>query len=384
MARVFWLVTLPLAAAMVSAQDEQSKVTLDDPIAVAVGVRDMVWEDRGAALLWDGNDADGPCTGLWNKSTGRGKVVFRNAGKGEVMSRVWLNGRPVLLQVLSEPVSETHVRLSLWALDSINLSSRQLWAQDFAKDTNPELQIERSPTRPHAIVTVSTTAGTRPFVVTEGAQGMLYSRDIEAAERGGMGFVGWSADGTAYFMAGAAASSSRLFTGAVRGRFVLDQVSDATVAYLEIKSGKSTIPVKFAGDASGRFEQKLGDLMLVMSPAVAPGTAVNELVASNGALRPVRAKAMYVDTTTPRRFGPELNRHTLAKDDGTGDTQGLWLVFAGHLVPADGAEKAPGNVKPIPPVLVSADAEEAWLAPVGRAVAYVRSGALFVRTFSVR
>jgi hypothetical protein len=107
------------------------------------------------------------------------------------------------------------------------------------------------------------------------------------------------------------------------------------------------------------------------SPEVPVGASGLELMPQNGVLRPVRFRGFWVnppvsptDTVLVRQPEP------LRFKNSSASTQSVWL--------------RPADKNAVSGVLVSADADQAWLSADGKTVAFTVNGVLFVRRMDAK
>jgi hypothetical protein len=330
------------------------------PTAVAIGVTEVFWHDRGTALAFYSKDADGTFLGVHNLETGRGKDVVRFAEGTNVHYEAWLPNHPIYVIATSRAIVARKAKhWAVTVVDARTLTSKEVWSNDYPLDAEVSVDIKPSPSLDHAIIEISDPQGRAPVVLLNGGVNAVFSRDLAAAWEQGASFAGWSLDGTAYF---------RVVTEVANPQQSL--ISDVVTTWqgaveLTLKVGEGGL---------------LSDIPLVgflwRATPVAPeaGTPVYELMPNNAALRPVPSKGPYVGPApAPHVVFPKAEDSifsTSTRRDGGG---ALWLVRL------TGDENQPFGSDGI---LISPFADRFWMCDDGNWVAYVTGGALFVRRIS--
>jgi hypothetical protein len=335
------------------------KVELGPPAAVALGVDEVFWKDDGTALAYYAKDADGTYLGVFNQETGKSKAMLRFAEGTNVHFEQWLPYRPMYVIALSQPAGQGFKRWSIVTIDARLLTSKTVWTAQYGEKDAVGIDLDVSPSRDHAIITVTDPKGQTPIVLLEGALSAVYSRDLATAREQGMRFAGWSADGTAYFAAGAQQQEAG----------VTFQIHDALIS-----SVRQSVELKLSsGEGEFVFDSVplLGKFFKFSPTAPKTGTPVYELMPNNATLRPVLSKGPYVHPEGSPHVVYPVQEETIATAQQRRDgAHALWMV---GLTYEEGAPYTKDGV------LIGLDVSKFWMCDDGNWVAYQTGGALFVR-----
>jgi len=262
------------------------------------------------------------------------------------------------------------VRETIYALDGKKLNVTKLATEDFLPARKPRISIATSPSLPHAIITVSTAEKVTYCVVTLHAGALVVSTDLASAFEQGNGFDGWTTDGTAFFTK----DSKDDLTGndgVVSLPVVLSALGASNNSGSSTDSGSSlsiVIQLDSTSVSNLVFALKGENIVAVKAqPAISPGSVGLELMPTNGNLRQVRFPGYWTDEgAKPTPTALTTKEHTLAFRDSKSGTRALWLT--------------PNEKDPKFGILVSLQAESAWLHPDGHTAAFTVNGVLFVKT----
>lgn len=342
------------------------EVRLGEAKGVAVGVETALWEATGKAILFAGRDADGMFQGVFRTDTMKGKEVLRLPPNTTIVSRVWLAQRPVVLEVLSQSIPERKAkRWSVTVIDADTFSANELWTWEYPEQEPVGVEVNPSPSLDHALITVNDSKGSHPYVLCDGANSQVRSTEIEAAQKAGHRFAGWSADGSAYFGPASAQPGPQEFVieggqGQGENGTVL---LNLTLAKIATRAGAEVVTL----------DGLSGKLTFTAAQPTAPpaGTAVLEVMPWNGRIRSVRSKGPFVKKpipSTPVTIRPEPAR--VVSGLRQGPARALWLL--------------PESVKPEDPIqpaslLIAPEADGFWISGDRSWLAYRMAGALFVR-----
>ena len=171
-----------------------------------------------------------------------------------------------------------------------------------------------------------------------------------------MAFAGWSADGTAYFNAPAAA--------------VQKTVSDDVVALTAVQTATIDFKIKVEGEVLSGVPI-LTFLWRARPIAPESGTPVYELMPRNAALRPILSRGPYEGPPVlPHVVWPVDESAVVRSNERIDGTGSIWLARL------TGEE---GNPYSKEGVLVSGSKGVSWMCEDGNWIAYEVAGALFVR-----
>lgn len=354
---------------MALCQQNRAPISLGAPQLVAKKVQSVFWSDDGKSLIYLQEMKQGLGVGVYDLDSEDGRVVS-TLPEGTVIDQVqWLSVGKRAISV-TRTAKET-LTLSVLAIDAHALTSAQIWTRTFAPETDASIQISVSPSRPHALLTVYKDKDKEPWVLLQNGTSLVFSRDIVSAQKDGMDFAGWSKDGTALF--GPNTAPSFTFEVDPKTTAVKDPEGQPTENGNQVNFSISTLEIrldrfKFIGRVQPNYPQ---------------GSAVQECMPTNGALRQIRFDGYYnfesdSGNAASTREVPQLLVLGKAKEG----TKALWLVPLSPPAKAQSPEvavleKAEGE--PEWAVLVSAQADEVWAAPGMKSVAFTWNGALFVR-----
>ena len=329
------------------------KVELGTPTAIAVGVKDVYWQPKGQALVYYASDADGAFIGAYDMAKGRAKDGVRLPEGTNVHFEAGLASRPVYLVVTSRDLEGGKRRWTVTTIDARALTAKDVWTNDYDSKAEVSVDVEASPSRDHALITVTDPAGRHPIVLLDGAASAVYSRDVATAWSQGSEFAGWSVDGTAYFSA--------------------DQTTRLKSAVLNDIAANRAFELKLSNDQGGSVSSLpiVGLVFKFVLTAPNSGTPVFELMPTNGVLRPVLSRGPFVgEETLPHVVYPKQENALVTTSDKSGQSGALWLVRL------TGDENEPYSKEGL---LIAPEAQNSWMCEDGNWVAYETAGALFVR-----
>ena len=339
-------------------QSGQALTTLSKPLFVAEKANEINWNHTGKFLGFahrnENNHVDS--IGVFDLTKESGKVLLQLDAKQTDESRCWLVGGPYELVAISEPsegAAKPSTRLTVLSLDAAKMTVRKLWTAEIENSQKPSITIDPSPLIPHALVKVRTVGRDAYFTVTPQAAAMVISNDVSEARAQGNDFAGWSSDGTALFgpspeSAESVASrfnsvSDQLSTGDVKGELYLS----SQIARIDRIAMYTSIKVR-------------------PRPNFEPGSAVLEMLPNNGVLRSVRFNGYFPEEKQSKNVDAVVKRDDRLKFmESESGTQSLWLT-------RNRKDAKQG-------LLIASQAEEAWLEPHDRSVAFLTYGVLFVR-----
>lgn len=353
---------LALAQGQIGLSIQGERVWLSEPKSVTVGVKDVVWESQGRALMYDAVDADGYFQGLYRTSDGKGKAVLRHPSGTTFIDWKWLPKKLAVIELLCrEDAAKGTKRWSVYLLDAQSLAARELLGLTYPKDEEVSMTMQMSPTRDHALIDVRDAKGERTYVILDNGSSLTLSSDVTLAKAQGAQFAGWSADGTAYFHAPGFSSNMSIENPAqkdqtIQGVMVLESRTRNTPLL-------TSVPI-------------LSKLVWRSAPiAPALGTPVLEVMSWNGGMRPVRSRGPHEEEEIfALPFEPKPEAAVVTASMLRGDAKSLWLVP--ETPDASGPRPAGG-------LLVAAEAGQSWLSSRRNWIAYETAGALFVRQVMV-
>lgn len=383
-------VIMALAFAHLGLAQEQSSIKVGEPQFVAKKVTDVFWSNDGRSLAYVTETKQGKAVGVYDLDLGEGKIVAM-LGEGATLQQVvWLNLGKKAVMVVETPKNGQSLAISV--LDAHELTAKQLWSHNYEPKEGVGVSIEVSPSLPYALVTIAGAKASETWVLIQNAVGLVFSRDIAAAQTQGMGFAGWSKEGTAIFGAGTGSSGAFTLLGAKGGEVTVSQpnagsstpVSDKATFEVALELDKN-VPKNLLGELSLKLDGRA--FFLRMRPNIDVGATVLECVPSNGALRQVRFTGYSDGIPGPEEYPmPWSKPHQLVMGKSKEGTSALWLVKElprSEVPPEDGQVRAPAALdEPDWGVLISAQADSVWPAPYTRAVAFTWNGALFVRSIT--
>lgn len=356
-------ITLALAQGQMGLSIGGQAVRLEPPVAVAIGIKDVNWQREGRALMYDAEDADGYHQGLFRTADGKGKAVLRLAPGTQFHDWKWFPKKLAVVEIVSREDPQTGVtRWSLYTLDAQTLTAREIMGWNFPKGEAGSVSMDLSPILDHALVTVRDSKSELSYVLLDNGGSLVLSPDLGNAKKQGSTFMGWSAQGTAYFSAPG----------------VTPETSD--VATLDAKRGEGGLVHLqfFTQSSSSNRVPVLGDLPIIgrlflsaAKTAPSPGTPVLELMSWNGGLRPVRSRGPFEEVPfEPVALEPKPEAAQVLASLLRGQSGALWLV---PELREEGRPRDPGGL------LVAAEAGQSWFNPTREWIAYETAGALFVR-----
>lgn len=349
-----------LAAAQIPGlQVAGKKVELGPPKAVAIGVDQVFWKDDGAALAYYAQDAEGAYLGTYHLETGKAREALRFAEGTNVHFEQWLPYRPMYVVCLSVPARAGFRQWSIVTIDARALATKTVWSAEYGEKDEVGIDFDVSPSRDHAIITVTDPKGQTPLVLLDGALSAVFSRDVAAAWAQGTRFAGWSVDGTAYFSASAQEVRSD-FTLRI-GEALATSVHQAFEVKLSLSEGETvfdSIPL-------------LGKFLKIAPTAPKSGTPVYELMPNNATLRPVLSKGPFVHPEgSPHVVYPKQEDTIATAQERRDGAHALWMV---GLTYQEGAPYTKDGV------LIGLNVTQFWMCDDGNWIAYETGGALFVR-----
>lgn len=372
MRRVAFVCVLGLIATTVFAQDGSLKIgtntwRLGDSKFVAERPDQVLWSPDGEDLAYTAARDGQTEVGLYSLKDNHSGVVANLVAGETVDDVVWLNAGHEMVLVTRQTVG-TDDLLKVRVADASRMECRELWARTYPKTEQARIEVNESPTLAHALVTVSTEQGPTYFAITSNAGRMVLSTDIADAAKNGKPFAGWSATGTAIF--GPKQSFSPSDKIKVSMASADDQGYEGSQATLQFAIQATTInsadgsetnlPLTFLSTGWKSMSKTL-------VPAFKPGETVLECMPANGGLRQIRFMGPYVWSRRQASAVRVFRRQDEPKMGAlTAHVQSLWLVPPGEKAPSKG-------------ILISAQAEESYVAPKESAVAFLCHGSLFVR-----
>jgi hypothetical protein len=347
-----------LAAALGSFAIGQQLPVLGDARPIDVRVDRVDWHPHGDALLYSRAEEGGVGVGVYRLGDVEGKVLV-HLGEKDVWESYWLPGLTDALVVVYRNVSTgqgQQKEAAVYLLNGKAKTGTQVFSKIVPSTDQISLDVDISPSLLHAIFTVRIGKDLAHYVLPNNGGKLVASRDIDEAIKAGNFGPSWSQDGTAIY-------------GGIPGNGGVFEVSDAKVAtrvaldekVQAVAAREFAVSLTLAG---GKLTSDNGVISFKMIPPAPPvGASVFEVVPSNGVLRPVRFKGPWVEAPgKPPAFQSKSNPSQLAFGQMHGSSTSLWLMTG----------KTDG-------LLVAAHANQASIAPLGRAIAYVTDGALFVR-----
>lgn len=360
---------------------EWTGASLGKPQYVAPEVESVVWSEDGRCLAYTSRKGDSVVVGVFDLESGKtGEVVKIPAGD-VVSSLDWLRSGKKAVLVVKGTTGGPNVRVLV--LDAQENVAKQVWNRAFKAGEDPNVAVEVSPLLAHALITVATGAGSETWVLTAGANTVVFSRDIAQAQGQGHQFADWSSSGTAVFSNAASSGVAHVMNLKISGGNLKADQFEITLGDVQAAPAKE-------GHRSGSSSRVnflsnipiLNRFFLRMRPEIPAGATVLECVPSNGALRPVRFSGYY----EPRAPSPDrpdvrskLTPLTLGK--AVAGSNALWLT----PVDPNGAVQEEGTPVQDPPtgVLVSAQADAWWPSPSLNAIAFSWNGVVFVRSVTM-
>jgi hypothetical protein len=292
-----------------------------------------LWSPDSGDLLYTASEQDRTIVGVYSMKSGKGAIVARLEPAEHLEQTLWLNHGHLAMLVTRRDVEGRDKPAELLAIRVANadeLRCQELWAKEYPKSAAPKLEIKPSPTLAHALVSVRSIDGNLFLVLTEGAKSIVTSSDIAEVEKLGQDLTGWSVNGTA------------IFSLSQPGWF---------------QSGGRSATVSSGGNPGAFFNQA----------NMTVDEVTLECVPANGVLRPIRFPGLFVPPDSQALAVKARVQVTELRAGGeSAQVNSLWL---------DGDTGSS--------LLVSAEAGAAWVAPTGRAVAFLCHGALFVQAIQV-
>ena len=365
-------------------------VTLGAPEFVAKNVKNVFWAVDGRTLAYTSETNNGLAIGVYDLDQKDGKIVYTLGKDDQIDTFDWLRmGKKAILVVRNK---KDVTNMSVVVLDAHELTARQVWTHQYANDSEPSIDVDISPSLPHALLTLQAGKLTETWVLTLGASGVVFSRDIAAAEAQGQSFAGWSTGGTAIFGSGAGQNDTFRLSGKdlngakvqLEGAVNLvfkTKADTRQAAEIVLQAAPATttttggVPVLNEIPIISRF-------FLKMQPSIALGATCFECMPANGALRTVKFPGYFEEKPGPEGFPvahTKLIRMVLGKSESP--AQSLWLVTdePQQEIVAEGQPARPA-AEPKGGVLVSAQADSVWPSLYTRSIAFGWNGVLFVRT----
>lgn len=345
-------------------------VSLDKPVSIAGNVSGVRWSVKGEALIYDAKDADGAFQGAFRTDTGLSKTLYRLPVGWEVKNFAFLRRSPIALELIAlKDEVQKQLRWKLVALNADTLKAEELGKWEFGLDEKVGSDILVSPSLDHALVTLKAGEKSRTFVVINGANKLTVSNDIDLAQSKGSRFAGWSADGTAYFSAGASAGEQTLDLG----QFVSIDTGHGQVLTTNGDGNAISFTVELSptkNDGVMEFVFRGSGLNLFNATAPPVGTEVLEVMPWNGGLRSIRSKGPFKNVEIERL-------PVVARKDQATVTSGIrqsrsgaaWIVEEGKS----------GNEIGAKGLLLCAECEQWWFNPSRTWVAYESFRGLYVR-----
>lgn len=325
---------------------------LEPAVAVDVGVKTVAWNPAGTALLYTKEDSEGIGLGIYAAGQREGKVLLR-LPPGDRYETEWFESAPVAVVIVYRRVdlsgsagqlAEVHL------LDAKTLKDKLVFRRTFETEGRVEIDVDPSPGMVHAIFRLRVGEEQQHLVLPLSGNPLLSAPDLDRALAEGFQGPAWSVDGTAVY--------SKAERPTQDARLLVDPATGNAEIKLSVVMDRK-MPV--VGDIP-----LISKFFLVRNPVPPPGAPVLEVMPANGALRPVRFKGAWTEreVAVPRIATQDV-RSPMILGVSRGEARSLWLT-QGEKAPTAG-------------VLVAAQADQAWLSPRNRAVAYVTDGALFVR-----
>lgn len=348
-------IAMLLASAAAMGALAQKLPTLNPAQAIDVRVKDVQWQPHGDALLYSKEEENGSGIGVFALGQVEGKVLL-HLGKEDRWEAQWFEGSANVIVIVykkHESPNGELTEVSVHLLEAKALREKKLFSRTFDAKDGVEVNVDTSPGLVHAIFRLTSKNEIRHLVLPTSGSTLIFSPDLDRANKEGYSGPVWSSDGTAIYQKGG-------------GVFEKTYTASDNAVRLEMKLNEFVATEK-------RGEFLLGDLALVgikfklMNPPPPVGTPVLELIPFNAALRQVRFRGAW-ESRDPEVV-PLDNRtqiNPLQFGTSRGEANSLWLTLA---------EEKPGRG-----VLIAPHASRAWISPWDRAVAYLTDGALFVRT----
>ena len=379
----FACTVMALSMSVAAMSQDMKSIALGPPQFVAKGVDSVHWAPNGRALLYV-CDIDGQKEiGTFELTKDDGQRVLSLTKEDRIDSLNWLAGQKKAVLVVVRVTERPSVRILV--VDTLSKTSKELWAHHYEPADLPGVTVDTSPVLDHALVTISSPKAEECWVLTNGANGVVFSRDVATARSQGSTFVGWTPTGTAVF-ATAIVGRGTVMSGPILGDIPVKVTVPGNQADPQIAGEKYVVRLSLDSSEVSSRTLSNGSLNLIfrMTPVVQPGDTVLECVPANGALRSVRFPGYFAAKPVSDVY---LVAHRQLHELKLGKTQAssnaLWLV---PMVPQTATtEGTTGLAEPLTAVpkegvLVSAQADGWWPSPQMQSVAFVWNGVLFVRS----
>lgn len=343
------LLTFSLFAANLGAAQPWSQ-SLPDPEFVAKDVDEVSVSPEGRALAYLQVDSKGKRIGIYDVQADEAKPLLQLEKGLEVESLTWLAGGLKLLVCV-----RTQTEVSLHVLDAPGQTQSKLWSTHIPPKQRVDVHITRSPVLEHALVWIVTSPppeisalpAEQRWVITTSAKSMVYHPDLDRACAEGYYFTGWSSTGSAILTNEVLA---RGFTGSLFRKSSEPQPETSPVPVQESAWTRDSSP----------FPQ-------TMVPR--PGNLVLECMPLTGALRQVRLKGAYQQTSKAPTIRLQALPQSVRYGSSDSNLRTLWMTSREKTEAA---------------ILLAPDAQRFWLAEAETGVAFLWNRMLFYRRFSAR
>jgi hypothetical protein len=335
------LTALAIVATCVTARAQIPR--LGSATAVDVRVKSIEWHPAGRALSYirEGDRTDS--LGVYVLGAKEGTVLLTFDKDDTIETRWFPEQQALVAMVFHNTASSSTVTATL--IDAKSRVAHSLFTEAYDRSKTFKVDFFNSPSQLHAIFRINEDNAVKHLVLPAGAHRVIASPDLDQANAEGRHDPIWSVDGTAIFSGGSEDSNANKYSE-----------SYWRTATETSKQGEGKVPI--LGDLP-----VIGRMFWARTPVPETGSNVLELMPSNAVLRPVRFRGPF-ESVGPPKTAMETKSHPVELRFGPskGSANSLWL----------GQESDS--------VLVAAHADEGWLSPWTRSIAYLTDGALFFRS----
>ncbi len=350
---------------------QSETMTLAPAKPIDIRVMEAQWHPSGQAIIYRRAVDDAFGLGIYAQNSKEGKVVIP-LKKDDNYDATWLaNSRSALIVVRSDaPGQKTKsTALTIYHVNGDTQKATKIFAEIYENKLLPGVQIDRSPSLNHAIVTFRNSTGTFHKVLTLGSVMLSDSPDLDRASKEGNSGPNWSLDGTAIY-SNAPTQGLRTLNDSPTVLRAGRADTNGQVVSSDSFSGTFTVTLSGASGFNGDVASSLTGLTFRLTPPMpVTGANVLELMPANPILRPIRFRGPWVE---PNQNGPKVVPQTqslsLKFDQSNAQDTSVWLTR--------------GTEKGTPAVLVAVHVTDTWLAQAKNIVAYTIDGALFYRSIN--
>jgi hypothetical protein len=344
----------------------QSPASLGQAQAVDIRAAWVDWNPAGDCLAYTREADSGTAIGLYPVGASQGSPLL-HLKKDDVWNLQWFESQDAAIVMVTN--SDTRgKRFSVFLLEAQPASATKLFEETAAPGESLSIDANLSPLLEHAIFALRKGDSIYHLVLPLGGTSLIRSTDLDEAESEHLIGPKWGASGTAFYLDRPSADAS--LASVPPGGTPQDQLLKAIMSS-EVDS--LTKPTTSGDPGRDQQEQGLARSLIQsirdrLTPAPPVGDPSLELKPDNAVLRRVKSPGPWKE---PDQAVVEVTPHpqpaNVTAGQLTGSSQSLWLI-------AQDKSWA---------VLVAPSAQNSWLSPTGKAIAYSVNGALFVRTIAL-